>query len=64
MATTFGARAGKLLALRRQVSFEVTPRLCGLNLLEEGRHLALLEESGLSTPGFFALAGSEQQQGN
>ena len=34
MATTFGALAGKLLTLRRQVSFEATPRLCGLNLLE------------------------------
>ena len=63
MAATYGALAGKLLTWRRQVSFEVTPRLCGLNLLEEGRHLALLEESGLSTPRFFALAGSERQQG-
>ena len=59
---TFGALAGKLLTLRRQVSFEATPRLCGLNLLELGRHLAPLEEFNLSTPGFFALAGSEQQQ--
>ena len=40
MATTFGALAGKLLTLRRQVSFEATPRLCGLNLLEgEGTSL-------------------------
>ena len=40
------------------------PRLCGLNLLEEGRRLAPLEEFSLSTPGFFTVAGSEQQQGN
>ena len=58
------ALAGKLLTLRRQVSFEATLRLCGLNLLEGGRSLAPLEEFSLSTPGFFALAGSEQQQGN
>ena len=64
MATTFGAWAGKLLTLRRQVSFEATLRLCGLNLLEEGRRLAPLEEISLSTPGFFTVAGSEQQQGN
>ena len=59
MATTFGALAGEHLTLRRQVSFEATPRLCGLNLLEGGRHLAPLEEFSLSTPGFFALAGSK-----
>ena len=59
----FGALAGKLLTLRRQVSFEATPRLCGLNLLEGGRRLAPLEEFSLSTPGFFTLAGSEWQQG-
>ena len=34
MAITFGALAGKLLTLRRQVSFEATPRLCSMNLLE------------------------------
>ena len=34
MATIFGACAGKVLTLRRQVSFEATQRLCGLNLLE------------------------------
>ena len=59
MATTFGALAGKLLALRRQVSFEATLRLCSLNLLEGGRRLAPLEEFGLSIPSFFALADSE-----
>ena len=48
MATTFGAWAGKLLTLRRQVSFEATPRVCGLNLLERGRRLAPLEEVSLS----------------
>ena len=63
MATTFGAWAGKPLTLRRQVSFEATLRLCGLNLLEGGRCLAPLEEFSLSTPGFFTLAGSEWQQG-
>ena len=63
MAITFGAWARKLLTLRRQVSFEVTPRLCSLNLLEGGRCLTPLEEVGLSTPGFFALADSEKQQG-
>ena len=60
---TFGTLARKLLTLRRQVSFEATPRLCGLNLLKGGRRLAPLEEFSLSTPGFFALAGSERQQG-
>ena len=59
MATTFGALAGKCLTLRRQVSFEATLRLCGLNLLEGGRHLTPLEEFSLSKPSFFALAGSE-----
>ena len=63
MAITFGALAGRLLTLRRQVSFEATPRLCDLNLLEGGRRLAPLEEFSLSKPGFFALAGSERQQG-
>ena len=63
MAATFGAWARKLLTLRGQVSFEATPRLCGLNLLEGGRRLAPPEEFGLSTPGFFTLAGSERQQG-
>ena len=63
MAITFGALAGKLLTLRRQVSFEATPRLCDLNLLEGGRHLAPLVEFSLSKLGFFALAGSERQQG-
>ena len=63
MAITFGAWAGKLLTLRRQVSFEATPRLCDLNLLERGRRLAPLEEFSLSNPSFFTLAGSEQQQG-
>ena len=61
---TIGALAGKLLTLRRQVSVEATPGLCGLNLLEGGRRLAPLEEFSLSTPGFFTLAGSERQQGN
>ena len=37
MAITFGAWAGKLLALRRQVSFEATPKLYSLNLLEGGK---------------------------
>ena len=46
-----------------QVSSEATPRLCGSNLLEGGRRLAPPEEFGLSTPGFFTLAGSERQQG-
>jgi len=59
VATTFDALAGRLLALRRQVSSEATLRFCSLNLLEGGRHLAPLEEFGLSTPGFFALADSE-----
>ena len=63
MAITFGALARKLLTLRRQVSVEATPRLCDLNLLEGGRRLAPLEEFSLSKPGFFALAGSEGQQG-
>ena len=63
MAITFGALAGKLLTLRRQVSFEATPRLCDLNLLEGGRRLAPLEEFSLSKSGFFTLAGSERQQG-
>jgi len=64
MAITFAALAGNLLALRRQVSFEATLRLCGLNLLQGGRRLTPLEEFSLSTPGFFTLAGSERQQGN
>ena len=64
MAITFGALAGKLLTLRRQVSFEATLRLCDLNLLEGGRRLAPLEEFSLSKPRFFALAGSERQQGS
>ena len=64
MATTFGALAGKLLTLRRQVSSEATLRPCGLNVLEGGRRLTPLEEFGLSTPSFFTLAGSEWQQGN
>ena len=34
-----------------------------MNLLEGGRRLAPLEEFSLSKPGFFALAGSERQQG-
>ena len=63
MAITFGAWAGKLLTLRRQVSFEAAPRLCDLNLLEGGRRLGPLEEFSLSKPGFFALAGSERRQG-
>ena len=45
MATAFGAFAGKLLSLRREVSSEATPRLCGLNLLERGRRLALWTNS-------------------
>ena len=45
MATAFGAFAGKLLSLRREVSSEATPRLCGLNLLERGRGLALWKNS-------------------
>ena len=64
MAITFDALAGKLLALRRQVSFEATTRLCSLNLLEGQRHLTPLEEFSLSMPGFFALADTEGQQGN
>ena len=35
----------KLLSLRREVSSEATPRLCGLNLLERGRRLALWKNS-------------------
>ena len=62
MAITFGVLAGKLLTLRRQVSFEATPRLCDLNLLEGGRRLAPLEEFSLSKPGFFALADSELRE--
>ena len=62
MAITFGALARKLLTLRRQVSFEATPRLCDLNLLEGGRRLAPLEEFSLSKPGFFALADSEHSR--
>ena len=61
MAITFGVLAGKLLTLRRQVSFEATPKLCDLNLLEGGRRLAPLEEFSLSKPCFFALPGSEKQ---
>ena len=63
MATTFGALARKLLTLRRQVPFGTTPRPCGLNLLEGGRCLALLEGFCFSIPGPFTLAGSGQQQG-
>ena len=63
MATKFGALAGKLLPLRRQVSFEATPRLCGLNLLEGGRHLALLEGFCFSMPRPFMLAGSGRIRG-
>ena len=54
MATTFGARAGKLLTLRRQVPFG-TLRPCGLNLVEVGRLLALLEGFCFSTPDFSCL---------
>ena len=64
MATTFGALAQKLLTLRRQVSFDDTPGLCGLNLLEGRRRLTSLEEFSLSRSSFFTLAGSEWQQGN
>ena len=63
MAATYGALAWKLLTWRRQVSFEATLGLCGLNLLEGGRRLTPLEEFSLSKPGYFALAGSERQQG-
>jgi len=58
VATTFDALAGKLLTLKRQVPFGTTPRPCGLNLLEEGRCLALLEGFCFSTPRPFKLAGS------
>ena len=34
MGITFSTLAGKLLTLRRQVSFEATLKLCSLNLLE------------------------------
>jgi len=63
VATTFGAWAGKLLTLRRQVPFGTTPRPCSSNLLEGGRRLALLEGFCFSMPGPFMLAGSGWQQG-
>ena len=61
--TTFGALAGKLLTLRRQVPFGTTPRPCSLNLLEGGRCLALLEGFCFSMPGPFTLAGSDGSRG-
>ena len=62
--TTFGALAGKLLTLRRQVPFGTNPRPRSLNLLEGGRRLTLLEGFCFSMPGPFTLAGSGRQQGN
>ena len=50
MGTTLGALARKLFTLRRQVSFEATLRLCGLNLLEEGRPLAPQKNSAFQRP--------------
>ena len=50
MVTTFGALAGKLLILRRQVSFEATLRLCGLNLLEGEGALPLSKISAFQRP--------------
>ena len=63
VATTFGALAGKLLTVGKQVPFGTTPKPCGLNLLEGGRRLALLEGFCFSMPGLFTLAGSGWQQG-
>ena len=63
MATTFGALTRKLLTLRRQVPFGTTPRPCDSNLLEGGRHLALLEGFCFSMPGPFTLAGSDGSRG-
>ena len=64
MATIFGALAGKLLTLKRQVPLGATLSPCGLDLLEGGRHLALLERFHFSTPGPFTLVDSGRQQGN
>ena len=50
MAITFGTWAEKLLTLRRQVSFEATPRLCSLNLLEGERRLAPWKDSASQCP--------------
>ena len=50
MAITFGALAGKLLTLRRQVSFEATPRLCGLNLLGREGASPLWKNSAFQRP--------------
>ena len=50
MATTFGALAGKLLTLRRQVSFEATQRLCSLNLLWGEGALPLWKDSASQRP--------------
>ena len=50
MAITFGALAGKLLTLRRQVSFEATPSLCSLNLLGEEGALPLWKDSASQCP--------------
>ena len=50
MAITFGALAGRLLTLRRQVSFEATPRLCDLNLLEGEGASPLWKNSAFQSP--------------
>ena len=50
MAITFGALAGKLLTLRRQVSSEATPRLCSLNLLGGEGALPLWKDSASQRP--------------
>ena len=50
MVTTFGALTGKLLTLRRQVPFGTTPRPCGSNFLEEGRHLPFWKNSASQFP--------------
>ena len=50
MAVTFGALAGKLRALRRQISSEATPRPCDLNLLGGEGTLPLLKNSAFQHP--------------
>ena len=64
LAMTFGALAGKLLTVRRQVPFGATPRLHDSHLLEGGRRLTLLERFHFLMPGFLTLVGSGWQQGS
>ena len=57
LAITFGALAGKLFILRRQVPFGATLRFRGLDLLKRVRRLALLESICFSMPGPSTLSG-------